>query len=91
MPDFLSGAGFSLRGYGFVAPASRRQFSAIATQSKNRRRDAGATRNSPQAVLLDCLQIKIAQRFFGGLIFCLLQRFLEFPVEHVFLLALGFP
>jgi hypothetical protein len=30
----LFGAGFSLRGYGFVAPASRRQVSVFATQRK---------------------------------------------------------
>ncbi len=45
----LSGAGFSLRGLGFVAPASRRQVSAIATQRKTAGGTPALQRLNPQA------------------------------------------
>ena len=37
------------------------------------------------------LEVEVAQRFFDGLVLGFLEGFLEFAVEDVFLLALGFP
>src|SRR5580692_9565408 len=45
----------------------------------------------PRPVKPAPLEVEIAQRFFDGLVLGFLEGFLEFAVQYVFLLALGYP